>query len=74
MTDESNVVDLDDHRPQPTEYDGLMCRCGSGWFELVEVAGHERLQGMVCLSADGRITGYSGRLFCYDCGAEVTIT
>lgn len=49
--------------------DERACVCGSTWFRLerTNLAG-ERTGGVVNVTRDGRIVGYSGDLICNDCG------
>ncbi|ALJ22022.1 hypothetical protein [Microbacterium sp. No. 7] len=49
--------------------DERTCSCGSTWFRL-ERTNLEgiRTGGVVTITHDGRIVGYSGELICNDCG------
>lgn len=49
-------------RPRLDDYDGLVCDCGSAWFD-----------GSITLSRDGTPSGYSLPLRCRECGEEITI-
>jgi hypothetical protein len=55
MTDEDNVVQL---FPNPDTYDGLVCQCGSAWFNV----------DAVTLRQDGSVSGYTMPLRCNECG------
>lgn len=45
------------------------CRCGSHWFHLVDRGLDGSTQPpAVVVATDGRITGYTGALYCVDCG------
>lgn len=47
----------------------LTCDCGSTWFRLERTNLHgERASGVVNVTRDGRIVGYSGDLVCNECG------
>ncbi|WP_435109813.1 hypothetical protein [Nocardiopsis synnemataformans] len=62
----TNVISLTERRGQ---YDGLTCSCGCTWFRL-ERLGADRA-GAVCLTRDGRVTGYVGIPTCTECGKHV---
>jgi hypothetical protein len=47
------------------------CPCGCAWFRIApydDSAGDD--EAAVCVSLDGEITGYAGKLACIDCGAD----
>lgn len=55
-----DVINLEERRRiSESAYDGLTCPCGEAWFTL---------DGAVCLTRDGTVTGYSGTLRCVSCG------
>ena len=62
------VIDMGEFRKKSEtgegSYDGAVCRhCGEAWFQL-----NGDPAGLVCISRDGAITGYSGYLYCSSCG------
>lgn len=49
--------------------DERTCVCGSTWFRLERTnLGGDRTGGVVNVTVDGRIVGWSGDLVCNDCG------
>lgn len=60
-----SVSSLDDRRAARTQADEVTrCACGSEWFRL---HGYEGEPPAVVMDAEGRITGYAGRLACDQC-------
>ena len=51
--------------------DERSCVCGSTWFRLerTSLVG-ERTGGVVQVTHDGRVVGYSGELICNECGKQ----
>lgn len=45
--------------PGATGYDGLMCECGSAWFD-----------GSVVVDREGHVFGYRQPLHCRSCGKD----
>ena len=48
------------------------CVCGSGWFtlEYPDDADQDLSVPAVCISLEGEITGYAGKLVCTCCGLD----
>lgn len=57
--DHNNVIPL---RPEPGGYDGLICGCGSAWFDA-----------KVCVDAEARVTGRTLGLHCVECNTPVDL-
>lgn len=53
------------------------CGCGAAWFELApydDLDADADIGAAVCISPEGGITGYAGKLVCVECGQDWTPT
>lgn len=56
------------------ELEGIgWCACGAAWFELApfeDTDADADIGAAVCISPEGDVTGYAGRLVCTECGED----
>lgn len=63
-----SAINLDEREVEAVQpaYDGATCTCGETWFVLV--GDSTAINGAVCMTREGVVTGYAGRPHCMSCG------
>jgi hypothetical protein len=68
------VIDLEQRRATHASADVTECpECSGQWFELRRTTPAGDVPGIVCMNAQGRISGFGGELYCQRCGHQLVL-